>query len=99
MRLYNKVDKKVLKEKLEKDNRPRTTLSFYKYAHILNPKLFRDHLYVMLDELEVFGRIYISKEGVNGQISVLEENFDAAKIRIGFGRVLKWNPTECCHRG
>ena len=82
MRLYNKVDRKVLKEKLEKDNRPRITLSFYKYAHILNPNLFRDHLYVMMDELEVFGRIYISKEGVNGQISVLEENFEALKAAL-----------------
>ncbi len=82
MRLYNKVDRKILKEKLEQDHRPRTTLSFYQYAYILNPQLFRDHLYVLLDTLEVFGRIYVSGEGVNGQISVLEENYDALRASL-----------------
>jgi len=76
MRLYNKVDRKVLKTQIEKDNRPRITLSFYKYAHILNTSLFRDHLYILLNEIGVLGRIYISSEGINGQISVLEENYD-----------------------
>lgn len=77
MRLYNKIDRKVLKENLKKDKRPRITLSFYKYAHILNPPFFRDHLYVLLNDIEVLGRIYISKEGVNGQVSVLESKYNA----------------------
>ncbi len=76
MRLYNKVDKKVLKEVIENDPRPRITLSFYKYAHILNPPLFRDHLYILLQDIGVLGRIYVSSEGINAQISVLEDNYD-----------------------
>lgn len=77
MRLYNKVNKELLKEQAAKDTRPRITHSFYQYANILNPHLFRDHLFILLDELEVLGRIYVSYEGVNAQISVLEENWKA----------------------
>ena len=77
MRLYNKVDRKVLKEVLAKDDRARITLSFYKYAHIFNPQLFRDHLYLLLEPVSVLGRIYVSNEGVNAQISVIEENYQA----------------------
>ena len=71
MALYNKVNKEVLKENILKDERKRTTLSFYKYHQIGDAHAFRDELYKILDELEVFGRIYVSSEGVNGQISVL----------------------------
>ena len=74
MRLYNKIDKKVLREKVGQDPRPRSTISFYQYAHIGNPQLFRDHLYILLDEIEVLGRIYVSSEGINAQISIPEEN-------------------------
>ena len=68
--LYNKVNKELLKEKLEQEGIERTTLSFYQYANIANPQLFRDHFYLSLDEVGVLGRIYVSQEGVNGQISV-----------------------------
>ncbi len=72
--LYNKVDKELLKEKLEQEGVHRTTLSFYQYAHIKNPKEFRDHFYLILDKVGVLGRIYVSGEGVNGQISVPTPN-------------------------
>ena len=75
--LYNKVDKELLKERLEQEGVHRTTLSFYQYAHIKNPKEFRDHFYLILDEVSVLGRIYVSEEGVNGQISVPTPNLDA----------------------
>ena len=75
--LYNKVNKELLKQKLEQEGIERTTLSFYQYAHIANPQLFRDHFYLSLDEVGVLGRIYVSKEGVNGQISVPTHQLDA----------------------
>ena len=68
--LHNKIDRRVLKEKLASSDVARTTLSFYKYAKIGNVKLFRDHFYILLEEIETFGRIYVAHEGVNGQISV-----------------------------
>ena len=82
MKLYNKVNNDELKQRLLESNEKRTTLSFYQYAHIENPELFRNQLYQMLDEVGVFGRIYIAKEGVNGQISVPTENFEAFKERL-----------------
>ena len=94
MRLYNIVDKKLLKEVIDKDSRPRVTLSFYKYAHIPNPTLFRDHLYILLDDIEVLGRIYISTEGVNAQISVIEDNYNAlveALDTISFLKAVRLN--------
>ena len=68
--LHNRVSQKELKKRLYEETEPRTTLSFYKYAFIEDPKLFRDTLYKNLDELKVFGRIYVAHEGINAQLSV-----------------------------
>ena len=81
-RLYNKINGELLKKQMQESDKKRTTLSFYQYAHIANPVLFRDHLYQMLDELGVLGRIYVSQEGVNAQISVPEADFDAFQSAI-----------------
>lgn len=75
-KLHNKVDKRVLKQQLLESTEKRTTVSFYQYANIQNPALFRDHLFLLLDECEVFGRIYVASEGVNGQISVPERRYE-----------------------
>ncbi|MBI5914253.1 MAG: rhodanese-related sulfurtransferase [Bacteroidetes bacterium] len=82
MKLYNKICGEELKHRLLESSEERTTLSFYKYAHIENPELFRNQFYRMLDEIGVFGRIYVAKEGVNGQISVPTANFEALKQRL-----------------
>ena len=71
--LFNKVNKEVLKERLYESDEERLTLSFYKYERIPNPNFFRNHLYVLLDSINVLGRIYIAKEGINGQISILAD--------------------------
>ena len=94
MRLHNRVNKELLKEKILADKRSRTTLSFYQYAHIGNPQVFRDHFFLLLNELEVFGRIYVSKEGINAQISALDENwteFVAAMNTISFLKDIRLN--------
>ena len=80
--LYNKVNREVLLDKIKSDNTDRTTLSFYQYANIGNPNIFRDHLYLILDEIGVTGRIYVSTEGVNGQISVPTENIDLLRSAL-----------------
>lgn len=80
--LHNKVDRRVLKARLEESAVPRKTISFYQYAKIDNPKVFRDHFYTLLAEQEVFGRIYVAKEGVNGQISVPENNVDQLRTAL-----------------
>ncbi len=80
--LHNKINKEELKQKLLQDTRKRITLSFYCYAKILNVAFFRDHLYILFSEAEVLGRIYVAKEGINGQISVPENQFDFFKKQM-----------------
>ncbi|HEY5371164.1 MAG TPA: rhodanese-related sulfurtransferase [Hanamia sp.] len=77
--LHNRVSQKELKQKLFEEIEPRVTLSFYKYAFIEDPNLFRDIFYKNLDELKVFGRIYVAEEGINAQMSVPENNFEKFK--------------------
>ena len=79
MKLYNKINNNELKQQLQQGKQQRVTLSFYQYHNIDNPDEFRDELYLRWSELDVFGRIYIAKEGINGQISVPKENFEAFK--------------------
>lgn len=77
--LYNRVSKEILKENLNNSDDKRMTLSFYQYASIKNVPFFRDHLYTILAECDVLGRIYVASEGVNAQMSVPEMNFDQFK--------------------
>lgn len=72
--LHNKVDKRILKEKIKKDNTPRITISFYKYVIISDPKLLRDSFFTEWEKLNVLGRIYVAAEGINAQLSVPESN-------------------------
>ena len=92
--LYNKVDKDVLKARLIADKTPRLTLSFYQYYHLSNPQFFRDHFYILLAEIGVLGRIYISYEGVNAQVSIPEasiEDFKTALQTITFLQNIRLN--------
>jgi len=79
MKLYNRVNGDELKHRIKASDEIRTTISFYKYYHILNPRIFRDHLYLLLDNLEVLGRIYIAKEGINAQVSVPTEKLEVLR--------------------
>lgn len=72
--LHNIYGKSTLQAKLELENKTRTTISFYAYAHIQHPVVFRHYLYKRLEAIQVLGRIYIAKEGVNAQISLPDEN-------------------------
>ena len=77
--LHNRISQKELKQLLYHGTEPRTTLSFYQYAKIDDPKVFRDELYKNLDALKVFGRIYVAHEGINAQLSVPQSNFELFK--------------------
>ncbi|HET6541506.1 MAG TPA: hypothetical protein VFG46_13540, partial [Chryseolinea sp.] len=82
MALYNRVNGKILKEKLALLSAKRTTISFYTYHHILDPKEFRNELYEGLQTLDVLGRIYVAPEGINAQVSVPEEQLEFFKKYI-----------------
>ncbi|SJZ51033.1 oxygen-dependent tRNA uridine(34) hydroxylase TrhO [Sediminibacterium ginsengisoli] len=75
--LHNRVSNEELKARLMDETFRRVTISFYQYFPIVNPQEFRDVLYRSMNELGVFGRIYVAKEGINAQISVPEHNMEA----------------------
>lgn len=77
--LHNRVSQKELKARLMQEREPRTTISFYRYFPIPDPRLFRDELYAGLHRLAVFGRIYVAAEGINAQISVPASGFENLK--------------------
>jgi UPF0176 protein len=77
--LFNRVNRRELKERLEQSAESRTTLSFYKYVQIDDPQQFRNDLYGALDAVGTLGRIYVAREGVNAQLSVPETQFEAFK--------------------
>jgi UPF0176 protein len=82
MALYNKIDGKVLKERIQQSDEKRTTISFYKYAKIGNLEVFRDHLFTELSKEEVLGRIYVANEGINAQISVLSNAIEEFQEKL-----------------
>ncbi|MGN6265679.1 MAG: oxygen-dependent tRNA uridine(34) hydroxylase TrhO [Ginsengibacter sp.] len=77
--LHNRVSQKELKKLLYEETESRITVSFYKYAVIHDPQAFRDELYKNLNDLKVFGRIYVAQEGINAQASVPASNFEKFK--------------------
>ena len=77
--LHNRVSQAELKKRLYEETVKRITVSFYKYFFIETPATFRDELYKGLHALDVFGRIYIAHEGINSQVSIPENNFEAFK--------------------
>ena len=75
--LHNRVSQAELKKLLYEEKEHRTTISFYQYFPIDDPKQFRDEMYKALHTLKIFGRIYVAHEGVNAQISVPGSNVKA----------------------
>lgn len=70
MPLHNRIDKRVLKDMIEKDPTQRRTLSFYRYVQIDDPHTYRDELYRAWESMGCLGRIYLAKEGINAQMNV-----------------------------
>ncbi|AOW21071.1 oxygen-dependent tRNA uridine(34) hydroxylase TrhO [Urechidicola croceus] len=82
MQLYNKLSAEERAKLIDEAGKERLTISFYKYHHIKNPQVFRDHLFLEWDKLDVLGRIYVSDEGINAQLSVPAEKFNQFKIHL-----------------
>ncbi len=82
MQLYNKLSAKERAELIDKTGKNRLTLSFYQYAKIGNPQLFRDHLFITWEALDVLGRIYVAHEGINGQLSLPANRFNEFKTHL-----------------
>ena len=82
MQLYNTLSAKQRAALIDEAGEERLTLSFYAYTHIEHPSEFRDQLFVSWDALDVLGRIYVAREGINAQLSVPAPRFDAFKDHL-----------------
>lgn len=82
MQLYNTLSAQERAALIDEAGEERLTLSFYAYAHIGNPQLLRDHLFISWNALNVLGRIYVANEGVNAQLSVPAPKFEAFKAHL-----------------
>ena len=77
MQLYNTLSAEERAELINQVGKQRLTLSFYAYAKINNPTTFRNDLFIAWNALDVLGRTYIAKEGINAQMSIPAENIEA----------------------
>jgi UPF0176 protein len=82
MQLYNKLSAIERAALIDEAGKDRLTISFYQYYKIENPQLLRDKLFLEWNALDVLGRIYVSFEGINAQLSVPSENFYALKDQL-----------------
>ncbi len=82
MQLYNNLSAKERADLIEQAGKDRLTISFYKYAKIGNTEIFRNHMFLAWNDLDVLGRIYIAKEGINAQLSLPADNFHTFKTHL-----------------
>jgi UPF0176 protein len=82
MQLYNKLSAIERAALIDEAGKDRITISFYQYFKIENPQVLRDKLFLEWNFLEVLGRIYVSFEGINAQLSVASENLYALKEQL-----------------
>lgn len=82
MQLYNTLSAMDREALIEEAGLERLTISFYQYARIGNPSIFRNHLFIHWNELDVLGRIYVAHEGINAQLSVPAVNFNTFKAHL-----------------
>jgi UPF0176 protein len=80
--LYNKQNKEQLLNNLENEGFQRITCSFYKYISLDNLPALRNELYSQWQELNILGRVYIAKEGINAQLSLPQDNLEVFKERL-----------------
>lgn len=80
--LYNRINRRELRQRLQAGDHPRTTLSFYAYTRLEDPKAFRDEFFAGLRAIEVLGRIYVAPEGVNAQLSVPSPNLTGLRTYL-----------------
>lgn len=74
--MFNKLSKSQCMDLLKQETFNRVTVSFYRYIILSNLNDLRDDLYNKWSKIGVLGRIYISNEGINAQLSVPEHNWE-----------------------
>ncbi len=88
-RLRNLHSPEELRSRIEREGRERTTLSFYRYVRLTEVEALRHELYSEWDALGVLGRIYISQEGINAQVSLPSANLEAFRSSLDARKAFK----------
>ncbi|ROH95728.1 oxygen-dependent tRNA uridine(34) hydroxylase TrhO [Chryseobacterium daecheongense] len=94
MQLYNTLSAEERAQLIDEAGKERLTLSFYAYAKIEDPKKFRDELFIAWNALDALGRIYVAHEGINAQMSVPADQFEAFRDTLeayGFMKGIRLN--------
>lgn len=94
MLLQNRVNKKELKKRIQEETLKRITVSFYRYVIIDDPKELRDNLFVQWNALNILGRIYVAREGINAQMCVPEGNWEKFKSDLNSDQRFKEMPLK-----
>ncbi|MFZ2300099.1 MAG: rhodanese-related sulfurtransferase [Candidatus Moraniibacteriota bacterium] len=76
-KLRNHICREDALERLAREPFARRVISFYRYVILENPLVLRNELFAEWMELGVLGRIYLSTEGINAQMSVPEPYLEA----------------------
>ena len=74
--LLNRSNKEQLIHAINLEQFERTTCSFYRYINFKDLNNIRNQLYAKFIEINILGRIYIAREGINAQVSVPSTNWD-----------------------
>ncbi len=82
MQLYNNLSAKEREVLIDQAGKDRLTISFYAYAKIGNPEIFRNHMFLDWNALDVLGRIYVAHEGINAQLSLPADQFEPFKTHL-----------------
>lgn len=90
--LRNLLHPDLLRKRLETEGVARTTLSFYRYVRLSDVEALRHELYVEWEALGVLGRIYISQEGINAQISLPTANLEKFRAALDAREAFKKVP-------
>jgi UPF0176 protein len=81
-RLRNLRSPEELRARLEGERQRRTTLSFYRYVRLTDVETLRHTLYQEWESLGVLGRIYLSQEGINAQLSLPTVKLEAFRAAL-----------------
>jgi UPF0176 protein len=90
--LRNLLHPDLLRQRLEREGVPRTTLSFYRYVRLADTEALRHTLYQEWETLGVLGRIYLSQEGINAQVSLPTQNLEAFRKNLESREAFKGVP-------
>lgn len=80
--LRNLLGPDILRSRLEGERIARTTLSFYLYVRLDQVEDLRHELYTEWEALGVLGRVYVSQEGINAQVSLSTSNLDRFRTAL-----------------